>query len=144
MQLPSNFSSTVDFFSQLPQQKIAKVISVLLLAYIAYVLAQITWFIAPIGQYHVSSSVTVKVAKQNTETATISLTGLKTLNLFGAYTDIIEEVETAEVESAPETQAIENRYGEAASNGDSSGEADPYASAGDSGGSSGGDDSYPA
>ena len=104
MQLPSNFSSTVDFFSQLPQQKIAKVISVLLLAYIAYVLAQITWFVAPTGQYQASSSVTVKVVKQNTETATISLAGLKTLNLFGAYTDIIEEVETAEVENAPETQ----------------------------------------
>jgi general secretion pathway protein C len=104
MQLPSNFSSTVEFFSQLPQQKIAKVISVLLLAYIAYVLAQITWFVAPTGQYQASSSVTVKVVKQNTETATISLAGLKTLNLFGAYTDIIEEVETAEVENAPETQ----------------------------------------
>ena len=37
MQLPSNFSSVVDFSSQLPQQKIAKVISVFLLAYIAYV-----------------------------------------------------------------------------------------------------------
>jgi general secretion pathway protein C len=104
MQLPSNFSNTVDFFSQLPQQKIAKVISVLLLAYIAYVFAQITWFIAPSGQYHASSNVTFKVTKQNTETATISLTGLKTLNLFGLYTDKIEEVETTEVENAPETQ----------------------------------------
>jgi general secretion pathway protein C len=80
------------------------VISVLLLAYIAFVLAQITWFIAPSGQYHASSNVTVKVAKQKTETSTISLTGLKTLNLFGSYTDIIEEVETAEVENAPETR----------------------------------------
>ena len=104
MQLPSNFSSTVDFFSQLPQQKIAKVISVLLLAYIAYVLAQITWFIAPSGQYHASSNVTVKVATQNTETAKISLANLKTLNLFGSYTDIIEEIETTEIENAPETQ----------------------------------------
>ena len=82
MQLPSNFSSTVDFFSQLPQQKIAKVISALLLVYIAYVLAQITWFIAPSGQYHASSNVTVKVATQNTETAKISLASLKTLNLL--------------------------------------------------------------
>jgi len=104
MQLPSNFSSTVDFFSQLPQQKIAKVISVILLTYIAYVLAQITWFIAPRGQYYASSNVTVKVTKQNTKTATVSLTGLKTLNLFGLYTDKIEAVETAEVENVPETQ----------------------------------------
>ena len=104
MQLPSNFSSSVDFFTQLPQQKIAKVISVLLLAYIAYVLAQITWLIAPSGQYQASSNVTVKVTTQNTKAAAISLTGLKTLNLFGLYADEIEEVETTEVENVPETQ----------------------------------------
>ncbi len=116
MQLPSNFSSTVDFFSQLPQQKIAKVISVILLTYIAYVLAQITWFIAPSGQYHASSNVTVKVTKQNTKTATVSLTGLKTLNLFGLYTDKIETIETAEVENAPETQLNLTLSGVVASN----------------------------
>jgi general secretion pathway protein C len=104
MQLPSNFSSSVDFFTQLPQQKIAKVISVLLLGYIAYVLAQITWLVAPSGQYQASSNVTVKVTAQNTKAAAISLTGLKTLNLFGLYTDVIEEAETTEVENVPETQ----------------------------------------
>jgi general secretion pathway protein C len=104
MQLPSNFSSSVDFFTQLPQQKIAKVISVLLLGYIAYVLAQITWLVAPSGQYQASSNVTVKVTAQNTKAAAISLTGLKTLNLFGLYTDEIEEAETTEVENVPETQ----------------------------------------
>jgi general secretion pathway protein C len=104
MQLPSNFSSSIDFFSQLPQQKIAKVISVLLLAYIAYVLAQITWLVAPGGEYRASSNVSVNLTKLNTETATISLTGLKTLNLFGFYTDETAEIETAEVENVPETQ----------------------------------------
>jgi general secretion pathway protein C len=104
MQLPSNFSSSVDFFTQLPQQKIAKVISVLLLGYIAYVLAQTTWLVAPSGQYQASSNVTVKVTAQNTKAAAISLTGLKTLNLFGLYTDEIEEAETTEVENVPETQ----------------------------------------
>jgi general secretion pathway protein C len=74
------------------------------LAYISYVLAQITWLVAPNGQHHTSSNVTVKVTKQNDKTATISLTDLKTLNLFGFYTDTIEKVETVEVENAPETQ----------------------------------------
>jgi general secretion pathway protein C len=104
MQLPSKLSSTVDYFSQLPQQKVAKVISVLLLAYIAYVLAQITWLIAPNGQYHATSNVTVKVATQNTKKVMISLTDLKTLNLFGVFTDQIEEIETVEVENPAETQ----------------------------------------
>jgi general secretion pathway protein C len=104
MQLPSNFSNAADFLSQLPQQKIAKVISALLLVYIAYVLAQISWLVAPSGQYETSSNVTVKLAKHNTQKTTISLTDLKTLNLFGVYTDNIEKVATFEVESAPETQ----------------------------------------
>jgi general secretion pathway protein C len=116
MQLPSNFSSVVYFFSQLPQQKIAKVISVLLLAYIAYTFAQITWLVAPSGQYHTTSNVTVKITEQNTKIANISLAGLKTLNLFGLYTDEIEEIETTEVENAPETQLNLTLAGVVASN----------------------------
>jgi len=104
MQLPSNFSSAIDFFSQLPQQKIAKVISVLLLGYIAYVLAQITWLVAPSGQYQTSANVTVKSSSQGTQTSSISLTSLKSLNLFGLYTDKVENVQTVEVENAPETR----------------------------------------
>lgn len=104
MQLPSNFSSVVDFFSQLPQQKIAKVVSAILLAYIAYILAQMTWLVAPSGQYQNSANVTVKIAKQNNKNTKISLTNLKTLNLFGVYTDKIEEVEVVETENVPETQ----------------------------------------
>jgi len=104
MQLPTNFSSSVDFFTQLPQQKIAKVISVLLLTYIAYVLAQMTWLLASSADYRTSSNVTVKVAMINTKGTTISLAGLKTLNLFGLYTDNTEEVQMAEVENVPETQ----------------------------------------
>jgi len=104
MQLPSNFSSVADFFSQLPQQKIAKVISVLLLVYIAYVFAQITWLVAPSGEYQASSNITAKKAKQNTKISTVSLSSLKSLNLFGLYTDKIEEVEIVETENVPETQ----------------------------------------
>jgi general secretion pathway protein C len=104
MQLPSNISSALDFFSQLPQQKIAKVISVILLGYIAFVFAQITWLVTPSGQYQTSANVTVKIAQQNAKPSSISLTGLKSLNLFGLYTDQPEEIEIIETEIVPETR----------------------------------------
>jgi general secretion pathway protein C len=104
MQLPSNFSSVADFFSQLPQQKIAKVISALLLAYIAYVFAQLTWLVAPTGKFQTVSGSNTKIADQHNKTSTINLTSLKSLNLFGVYTDKIEEVEVVETENVPETQ----------------------------------------
>ena len=104
MQLPSSFSSVIDYLSQLPQQKIAKVISALLLGYIAYVLAQITWLITPSGQYQTSANVSMKIATQSAKTSTISLSNLKSLNLFGLYTDQVEHVALVAGESVPETR----------------------------------------
>jgi general secretion pathway protein C len=104
MQLPSNFSSIIEFFSQLPQQKIAKVTSALLLVYITYVLAQITWMVVPSGEYKTSSHIQAKFAAKDIKSSVVSLTSLKSLNLFGTYTDQVEEVDVVEVVTAPETQ----------------------------------------
>lgn len=106
MSLPSNLSSIIENFSQLPQQKIAKGISVLLLGYIAFVCAQITWFIVPSGPFENSSNVSVKVPLQGTKTSTISLSNVKSLNIFGLYNDSPKdfEVDVAEVENVPETR----------------------------------------
>jgi len=103
MPLPSNLASIMEHFSQLPQQKIAKGISVLLLGYIAFVCAQITWFIAPTGPFENSGSVSVKVSQQGTKSSTISLSNVKSLNIFGLYSDSPKEVDVAEVENVPET-----------------------------------------
>jgi general secretion pathway protein C len=106
MSLPSNLSSIIENFSQLPQQKIAKGISVLLLGYIAFVCAQITWFIVPNGPFENSRNVSVKVSQQGTKTSTISLSNVKSLNIFGLYSDSPKdfEVDVAEVENVPETR----------------------------------------
>jgi len=104
MSLPSNLSSIIENFSQLPQQKIAKGISVILLGYIAFVCAQITWFIVPSGPFENSGNVSVKVPQQGTKASTISLSNVKSLNIFGLYSDSPKEVDIAEVENVPETR----------------------------------------
>lgn len=104
MPLPSNFANIIENFSQLPQQKIAKGISVLLLGYIAYVCAQITWFIAPSGPFQNSDKVSVKFSPQGTKPSTISLSNVKSLNIFGLYSDSPKEVNVAAVENVPETR----------------------------------------
>ena len=106
MSLPSNLSNIIENFSQLPQQKIAKGISVLLLGYIAFVCAQITWFIVPSGPFENSDNVSVKIPLQGTKTSTISLSNVKSLNIFGLYSDSPKdfEVDVAEVENVPETR----------------------------------------
>jgi general secretion pathway protein C len=104
MPLPSKFSSVIEHFSQLPQQKIAKVISALLLVYIAYVCAQITWFIAPNGPFENSGNVSVKVLSQGTKPSIISLSNVKSLNIFGLYSDSPIDDGIAEVENVPETR----------------------------------------
>jgi general secretion pathway protein C len=104
MPLPSNFANIIDHFSQLPQQKIARAISVLLLGYIAYICAQITWFVAPNGPFENSGNVSVKVLQQGTKSSTISLSNVKSLNIFGLYSDNQEEVDVSEVENVPETR----------------------------------------
>jgi general secretion pathway protein C len=104
MTLPSNFSRVIEHFSQLPQQKIARVISALLLGYIAYICAQITWFIAPNGPFENASNVSVNAQVQGAKPSTISLSNVKSLNIFGLYSDSPKEVDIAEVENVPETR----------------------------------------
>jgi len=103
MPLPPNVANIIEVFSQLPQQKIAKGISVLLLGYIAYVCAQVTWLVAPSGPFENSGSVSVKVPQQGTKPSTISLSNVKSLNIFGLYNESQKEVNVAEVENVPET-----------------------------------------
>jgi len=104
MPIPPNLSSIIEKISHLPQQKIAKGISVVLLGYIAYVCAQMTWFIAPNGPFETSGNVSTKIFEQGTKTSTISLSNVKSLNIFGLYSDSPKEVvAVAEVENVPET-----------------------------------------
>jgi general secretion pathway protein C len=104
MQYPINFTSLIETFHHLPQQKIAKGLSAILFVYLAYLLAQITWLVMPEGDYKVSHSVNSKLTNKQQEKSALSMTSLKSLNLFGLYTDKPEEIKTLDVTDAPETR----------------------------------------
>lgn len=106
MQLPTSAASFLESASKLPQQKIAKVISILLLIYIAYLFAQITWllFTPETSPAHMAQSGKPKASQQQSKQ--LSITDLLSLNLFGLYQEKAEPVQVVEedVESAPETR----------------------------------------
>ena len=102
MQFPSNMTELSEQLQKLPQQKIAKVISALLLCYIAYLLAQFTWLVASenkiaapiIAQYHSST---------NDSSQEINVSVISQLNLFGKYSEQ-KTIEEVKVQDAPETK----------------------------------------
>ena len=103
MQVPNNLASLQEALDKLPQKKITQVIIVLLIGYIAYVLAQITWLLAP--QPQIKSSLPVAVHSMASSSKTINLSGIKALNLFGQYQAVADnKPKTIQVQDAPETR----------------------------------------
>lgn len=106
MQLPTSAASFIESASKLPQQKIAKVISILLLIYIAYLFAQITWLLLTpeSSPAHMAHANKTKISQQQTKQ--LSIKDLLSLNLFGLYQEKAEPIQVIEedVENAPETR----------------------------------------
>lgn len=103
MQVPNNLASLQEALDKLPQKKIAQVIIVLLIGYIAYVLAQITWLLAPQPQIKSSLPTTIQTAASSSKT--INLSGIKALNLFGQYQAVADiKPKAVQVQDAPETR----------------------------------------
>jgi len=105
MQLSDRFSPVVETFLKLPHAKIAKFISLILLIYIAYLLAKITWlFLNNSPQPHVNVNNT-PITQSNSSAQRINLFGIHSLNLFGVYSASTAQVEESdEIEDAPETK----------------------------------------
>lgn len=101
MLLSDQLTSLFEVFAKLPQKKFAQAISVILLAYIAYLCAQLTWLFAPQG---VSGKNTNMLVSNKTESShQVDITSLQALNLFGKYNQKNEE-QVVEVKDAPETR----------------------------------------
>jgi general secretion pathway protein C len=105
MTINDNLTSFASIWAKFPQQRIAQAISFLLLVYIAFLAAKITWLLVP--QAPATSNLSVVSAgnqaspiKQNFNVST-----LQALNLFGLYTknEQIEEV-AEEITDAPVTR----------------------------------------
>jgi len=99
MQLPNNLVSLTEALAKLPQKKIAQAINICLLAYIAYLAAQMTWLFAPSSPIAQVNKHSV-VKSGNTQGTTVDLSRLQALNLFGTFDakNITEEVIVEDVQ----------------------------------------------
>jgi general secretion pathway protein C len=105
MALSNNFTSLSSALTKLPQQRIAQAVSVLLLVYVAFMAAKITWLVVPqqaiVGNVASSNFTT----QQNKSGKSVNISALESLNLFGQYqaqktTEVVEQ----QITSAPETR----------------------------------------
>ena len=91
--------------SKLPQRKITQVIIVLLLSYIAYLFAQLTWLSlaepAQQGAFKHNAALPTSARPQRP----LSVKAIQSLNLFGAFSQATQpKVEEVVVKDAPETR----------------------------------------
>ena len=102
MQLPNNLASIGEFLAKLPQVQIAKAISAVVVVYMAYLCAQITWQLMPndSAQSPINAASSPQVASSTQQR--FDLAGFQSLNLFGDYQQT-DEVQLPEVQDAPET-----------------------------------------
>lgn len=101
MAISDNLTSFSANLLKLPQQKIAQAISFLLLVYIAFLAAKITWLFVP--QKTLTSTSVVGVKHESTKGQDINLSAVQALNLFGQYNEHAKEV-TKPVTDAPKTR----------------------------------------
>lgn len=114
MQFPTNLTELSEQLQKLPQQKLAKAISALLLCYIAYLFAQFTWLLAT--ENKIEQPVTINhQSKKNNDNSPINVNVIRKLNLFGKFTEQ-KNIEEVKVQDAPETKLRLTLSGTVASN----------------------------
>ncbi|WDE05624.1 type II secretion system protein GspC [Thalassomonas viridans] len=104
MELPNNLASLNETIAKLPQQRIAQVVIILMLAYIAYLGAQITWMLVPEPAANTTVPRMPGGNAASQEQKTISVSKIQALNLFGEYNSEAVQEEVIEIEDAPETR----------------------------------------
>lgn len=108
MAFPSNMTAFASLFTQLGHRRVAQLVMALLVVYIAYVSAKITWSVVPQGQSSHNSSVNGNSKNFNHTKAnkTIDVAKIQSLNLFGQYNERVDETPEVVIEMAnvPETQ----------------------------------------
>ena len=117
MQFPTNWTELNETLLKVPQQKLAKAICALLIIYVAFLAAKITWLLLD-SDKPVNTINSMPAQQTTTEKAKINLSALKKLNLFGEYnkTEEAPKVEIEQAEDAPETKLNLTLTGAVASN----------------------------
>lgn len=104
MPLPANITDLTSLFSQLKHKRVAQLATALLLVYIAFVAAKITWSVVPENQPNQSASQTKKSkGLKNKNSKKVDVAKIQSLNLFGHYNEDESETVEAEVSDVPET-----------------------------------------
>ena len=106
MAFPTNMTSFASLFTQLGHRRVAQSVMVLLVVYIAYISAKITWSLVSQEQTSQNTSVdgNSKSVNANTANKTIDVAKIQSLNLFGMYNENSEETAEIEMANVPETQ----------------------------------------
>jgi len=104
MVLTNSLASFPATLTKLPQQRITQAVSALLLIYIAFMAAKITWLVVP--QKPIVSNVTTTkyTAQQNKGGQRFNIAALQALNLFGQYNKQEETAAVVQITEAPETR----------------------------------------
>jgi len=110
MTLTNNFTSLSTALAKLPQRTIAQAISVLLLIYIAFILAKITWQVMPTAGQNIGNknagnlTAAQRQAQSQLQGGQVDLSQLQSLHLFGEYNQAAKTETIEEIASAPETR----------------------------------------
>lgn len=105
MPFPKDVASLLEILAKLPQQKIAKSLSVLLAIYIAYLAAQLTWLMIPQENNSFNASSYTYQPQESSGAFKVNIETLSALNLFGdhAAPSEVEDNAPQEVVDAPKT-----------------------------------------
>jgi len=104
MALANNLTSFSAALAKLPQQRIAQAVSVLLLIYIAFMAAKITWLVVPQKTMVSGSTAKNYAAQQNKSGQNFNISALQALNLFGQYNKQESAEVAVQITDAPETR----------------------------------------
>lgn len=104
MHLPNVFSSVTETLLKLPQAKLAKLIGIALVIYIAYLMSKITWVFLDDPTPFNAEMTNFTVAEQQSPSQGYIASEIQSLNLFGIYNKAVVAVEEPDdIEDAPET-----------------------------------------
>jgi general secretion pathway protein C len=105
MVFPTNMTAFSSLFTQLGHRRVAQLVMVLLLIYIAYLSAKITWSVVPKAQLSEQTSVGAnQQVTSNKAKKTIDVAKIQSLNLFGQYNENVDETPEVEMADVPETK----------------------------------------
>ena len=104
MALTDNLASFSTALAKLPQQKVAQAVSALLLFYIAFVAAKITWLVVPQKPITINASTAKHAVQKNNSAQSFNISVVQSLNLFGQYNAQVQNEIVEVITDAPETR----------------------------------------